>query len=264
MKFLRLLLTLLLLILLLLSSSIFPAQVVRIQQYKTSGGGGGFSPTDIPGLKLWLKADSLSLSDGDPVGTWSDSSGNGNDGTQSTGSNKPTYKTAIQNGKPIIRFNSAFLNYLTFPDFLSAMTAGQVFIVVKANADNHANGLWDMGDPTNGNTGSWYPWDDGTIYEGWGTSSRKTTGNPTTALDAFVLYSVASASGNFTTYINGVQFYTTGTNTTSWPTAPILGRNSESTYFPGDIGEVIIYNSVLSTANRQSVETYLNGRWAIY
>jgi hypothetical protein len=55
---------------------------------------------------LWLKADSLGLSDGDAVGTWTDSSGNGYDATQATGSAKPTYKTNITlAGKPVVRFD---------------------------------------------------------------------------------------------------------------------------------------------------------------
>lgn len=43
------------------------------------GVGAPFDPTTVPGLKLWLKADALVLSDGDQVITWTDSSGSGND-----------------------------------------------------------------------------------------------------------------------------------------------------------------------------------------
>lgn len=60
-----------------------------------------FDPRSIPGLKLWLAADRISgLNDGDPVGTWSDLSGQSNHATQATGSKKPLYKVGIQNGKP--------------------------------------------------------------------------------------------------------------------------------------------------------------------
>src|SRR5690348_4328042 len=68
---------------------------------------GTFSPTDISGLKLWVKADQIGgLSDGDPVSTWSDQSGVGNDMT-SSGSNRPTYKTGILNSFPIVRFDGS-------------------------------------------------------------------------------------------------------------------------------------------------------------
>lgn len=57
-----------------------------------------FAPTDLSGLKLWLKADSLSLNDGDPVSTWADQSGNGHHATQGTGSRQPTLQLAEING----------------------------------------------------------------------------------------------------------------------------------------------------------------------
>ena len=63
-----------------------------------------FDPSTITGCKLWLKADSLALSDGAAVSTWPDSSGLSNDATQATAGNKPIYKTSIVNGKPVVRF----------------------------------------------------------------------------------------------------------------------------------------------------------------
>jgi hypothetical protein len=42
-----------------------------------------FSPSDITGLKVWLKADQIGGADNDPVGTWADQSGQANDFTQS-------------------------------------------------------------------------------------------------------------------------------------------------------------------------------------
>ena len=55
----------------------------------------------LAGLVLWLSASAIGgLADGDPVVTWPDSSGQGNDVTQATASKRPLYKTAIQNGRP--------------------------------------------------------------------------------------------------------------------------------------------------------------------
>lgn len=45
------------------------------------------------------------LSDGNAIGSWPDKSGNGYDPTQSTAAAKPTYKTAIQGGNPVARFD---------------------------------------------------------------------------------------------------------------------------------------------------------------
>lgn len=66
----------------------------------------GFSPLQLPGLKFWLDASQISgLNDGDPVATWSDASGLNNHATQATGSKQPTYKVAIVNGRPVVRFD---------------------------------------------------------------------------------------------------------------------------------------------------------------
>jgi hypothetical protein len=35
-------------------------------------------------------------------------------------------------------------------------------------------------------------------------------------------------------------------------------------YFGGKIAEIIIYNRILTTPERQQVETYLNQKYAIY
>jgi hypothetical protein len=61
-------------------------------------------PTDLSGLVLWLKADALGLSDNDPISTWADSSGNGNDAI-GVGGARPIFKTAILNGLPVVRFD---------------------------------------------------------------------------------------------------------------------------------------------------------------
>jgi hypothetical protein len=45
------------------------------------------------------------LSDGNAIGSWPDKSGNGYDPTQATAAAKPTYKTAIQGGNPVARFD---------------------------------------------------------------------------------------------------------------------------------------------------------------
>ncbi len=77
----------------------------------------GFTPTQIAGLKLWLKADAglfkdaakaqPATADADAIYTWADQSGNGNDAIQATLANRPLLKLAIQNGKAVVRFDGA-------------------------------------------------------------------------------------------------------------------------------------------------------------
>src|SRR6266496_135322 len=84
-------------------------------------------PQQVPGLRLWLAADKiLGLSGGAAVATWADASGRNNDATQTTAVAQPTYQTAVINGLPVVRFDSAgtadWLNLGT-TDFLAATNA---------------------------------------------------------------------------------------------------------------------------------------------
>jgi len=66
----------------------------------------GWSPSGSP-MGHWSADTITGLEDGDPVGTWPDQSGNGNDLTQATAAKKPLYKVNIQNGKPAVLFDGS-------------------------------------------------------------------------------------------------------------------------------------------------------------
>jgi hypothetical protein len=135
--------------------------------------GGAFTPASIGGLTVWLKADAITGKvDGDAISSWTDSSGGSKHGTQATGSAQPIYKTAIANGKPIVRFSAPSSQVLNIPD-LSALTAATGLIVVRAVEDPQATaagGLWEFGATNN----TFYPFSDGIIYDDFATSARKT------------------------------------------------------------------------------------------
>ena len=66
-----------------------------------------FSPEHISGLHLWYKSSSLSLSHGDTVSSWGDSSGNGISAAQGTTSLQPTFQSTSNtlNGYPTVYFD---------------------------------------------------------------------------------------------------------------------------------------------------------------
>jgi hypothetical protein len=146
-----------------------------------------FSPSDLTGLRQWLKADALSLADNDPVSSWTDSSGNALHATN-TGSARPTFKTSIVNSLPIVRFDGAD-DLLVLGDH-SSLTEAEVFIVVKLDTEPPASGhcgLWYM--TTNGNN-EFYPFTDGSVYENFGSTVRYSVGNPTPALTSWRIYGI--------------------------------------------------------------------------
>lgn len=102
-------------------------------------------PANLTGIKLHLRADAgvykdagVTLAvDGDTVQQWNDQSGLGNNFTQATAGNRPTFKTAIVNGLPVVRFAAAATSFLSSAGNLSTMLGangvGHIFIVYRVS-----------------------------------------------------------------------------------------------------------------------------------
>lgn len=229
--------------------------------------GGIFDPTTITGLKLWAEARlETGFSDSDPVATWTDFSGEGNHLTQATEANKPLYRTNIINGEPAMQFDGSN-DYFGLSNILSGESAGEVFLVVQIDTDppgaSAQSGIWNMdGD---GSNACHYPFTNGTIYDAWGSTARKTTVNPSPALTSPRLYNVSSESGAWTSRLDGAQIYTTATNTfSSFSGSPYLGRSASGfgdVYLDGYIAAILIFNAVLASGDRDYIEAQLG---AIY
>lgn len=117
--------------------------------YSVNGWGSG-SPTPGPTLPevssatllLDLRASQLSLSNNDPVSTWPDVSGNGNDFSQSTSAYRPIY-LANYEGSPALWFPSADPDWIPYsmigPDFADNLDTFAVFVVAKYDGNNGQN-----------------------------------------------------------------------------------------------------------------------------
>jgi len=76
------------------SPAVGPALPVYVVSGSLSSAPAIFDPLTLS-PRLWYKPAGLSsLSNNDPIGTWTDASGNGSDATQATGTAKPTYKSS--------------------------------------------------------------------------------------------------------------------------------------------------------------------------
>lgn len=223
-----------------------------------------FDPLSISGCVLWLdSSDTATLfkTDGttqavlnDELGKWGDKSGNARHATQNTATRYPYLRS---DG---IEFTAQWFDIASS---LSALTAATVFIVVKIDSDppggGGASGLWALGNsPT-----THFPYIDGTIYDDFGSSARKTTVNPATDLTGWNNYSVTTASGEWTSRLNGTQLYTTASNTVAWNGGHLLGKSGSAIFLDGKIREFLIYDSALNSTNRGLVETYLRSKWTL-
>lgn len=95
---------------------------------------GSLSPT------VWLQADAevykdagvTLASNGDTVEEWHDQSGNGNDVTQTTGGNKPTYNTNVQNSLPSVEITGGAEEILAS----AGLIGGQMTLFIAWRPDN--------------------------------------------------------------------------------------------------------------------------------
>lgn len=230
-------------------------------------------PSEIASLALWLKADSLSLADGDPVATWADQSGNGLDATEADSAKRPVYKASILNGQPVVRFDGSN-DRLVIADGGALNFAGvaeyTMFVVGIGNTSNRS--IISRGSPT---YGAWsiafkvappYPPDfarrDGL---GGGANATCPNGAPGQPFLYGMRYDGSSLSG-----------YDLGTAGTPAPTVIALPTESGvSTYlavsshdgsgspFDGDIAEVLIFDAALSTSDREAMERYLATKYGL-
>jgi hypothetical protein len=215
-----------------------------------------FAPTDIAGCKLWLKADSLALSDGAGVATWTDSSGSGNN-VSSSGFTQPIYKTNIVNGLPIVRFNgtnTAFrvavdVSVTDFTVFVVFQTTGDGMILASNAVNNQVFRVGQSGNNTI------YFFDNVTIPP-FPESSTLVTSRASWNLGC-----TRRASSAVTFFEKGVA-RGSGTAGAAVGLGAIGCLVSVSALFvSGDIAEIIAYNSALSPTDRASVETYLLGKY---
>ena len=196
-----------------------------------------FAPTDIAGLTLWLKADSIvGLNDGDAVSTWSDSSGNGNDGTQAVGANRPTYQTNEVNNLPAVQFVKVPGQWLDFPS-ITAIAAWTVFLVMKSSESALD---WIL---TGGG-------DNHSIVQGATASKISYYNSP----GEVVIGNISTAAYQVITCNAGSSL------TGAWR----IGQSLASGFlWSGLMAEVIAYDSALSGADITSVQGYLTSKYGL-
>lgn len=236
-----------------------------------------FAPDDIADLALWLDAsDATTVNAGspvnnDPVSAWADKSAANNDTAQATANNRPVYKTNIQNGKAVIRFDpSSFNQYLSlsgtglnlFRDIdgatmfaaLSVPSFSSTGSFLYASKASGAYGRLEFAggstiDPTEGGSGS--------TLSLVAASTFSVVCSFIRCLDGFLntectLLDTSGAPG----------FATAGNFVNTASSVVEVGSTSAGHELTGDIGELIVYQRALTAYERRQVMEYLSTKWA--
>ncbi|MFB6258753.1 MAG: hypothetical protein ABEH38_08670 [Flavobacteriales bacterium] len=229
--------------------------------------GGPAGVGDASNNAFWLDAeDQSSYSDGDPVSSWNDRSGNGNDFTHGNSSYQPEYNASALNGKATLIFDGH--------DYLQAGNMGMLetddvtwFVVGKP--DPNAGTQWYMRSRFTNEGDLW-----GTYFKNGDDRTHSRGGS-------FKALQLGSNSGSFnvmTTVWDGAAdelhgFRNGGSQGTrtgvdrnpSSHDRTRIGTNSGSagSYLDGEVGEVIGYSKTLNTAERIIVDNYLASKYGL-
>jgi hypothetical protein len=236
------------------------------------------TPTAIADIWEWWEPSREAYANNAPITNLNGQANNRDMGNVS-GSKEPIFKTNQLNSLAVAEFTGQTIGPLgsdkgTFLQItsMSALTASHVFFVIKALNDpsQNAQGQGGFSDNTDGgvNQGTHYNYTDGSIYESWGTNDRKSVGNPATTLAQWNVYEVISTSSEFTVLINGVQIFTTATNTVAFNAGePFIGTflSSDGAWYSwsGQIGGIYQFSAKKTGADRTAMCSYLNTRFAL-
>jgi hypothetical protein len=253
--------------------------VMSVLSMTTATAAFGFAevaPDDISGLIGWWEADGLSLSDGDPVSSWTDLSGQGHHATN-TGSNRPTYETGIQNSLPVVRFAAASSQYLLTDAINLSGTDDITLIVVGGGITAGANQLvFEMSTNYNNVTDSFSllhssgnnP--DFGLKGNVGYSSYSPSGGwSSTWIVAAGVMNMGAATRELVAWRNGVMTGTRSNNSNNTGSfgnraCYIGGRGGASLFLTGDIACILLYNRALTGGERGRLEELLAAKYALY
>jgi hypothetical protein len=196
-------------------------------------------------------ADNIVASNGDPISTWTDLSGNNRD---LTAGDPPSYNGFWRNGLPALRFNRAFTEFLSvdWTDLPQPLTVFFVFQQVSVDSfDYHFDGFSnDNIALENDNSGRYR------FFAGNGADVGSTDTNDHIATCIF--------DGNASEFrIDGSQVFSgdVGNNASDGLTIAAAGNGSKQ-FADLNVGEVIVYETNQS-GQASNIESILSGKWGI-
>lgn len=233
-------------------------------------GGAAFSPSDLAGLGVWLRSDlglfqestfaTAVTTDTNPVGGWQDQSGNARHVLQATAGQRPTWKTNIINGLPVVRFDGV-------DDYLAGMSyalgsAATLFLVASKTAGTQDYLLSGTGSGSSSAIVSGYA----TVAYEWfnqvgASTDRYTFAGTSSGLNILAIRQTNGVS--LTGYFNSATTVFSVVPVASLGNFNRLGTSTGANYAGADVAELIVYGRSLSDANLGSVMTYLKNRYAL-
>ena len=223
-----------------------------------------FTPTSITGCALWLDgtdpAGNGVIPSAGTLSTWTDKSRSGNNAIAYTGATAPSYSPTTSN----VTFGT---NYYYIAGISSAPSAQTLFMVLRRTSTT-----WNTPYGTSiGGGATWYMDNTNPSFIAWNPFGQNNSSGANLLFYNNVTNVVCgtNSGGTNVMYLNGTGDTAGSTSFTSGGIMTIgtssSGVNGSPTQngFIGTISEVIFYNSVLGTTQRQQVEGYLAQKWGL-
>ena len=240
-----------------------PIQPTNISFYKV------FSPTQISGCVGWFDGKDplgtgVAPSSGTAIIKWFDKSG------QANNANSNTAALPFYNSNGYITFTGANLLALSNPSDLVVNTTFSIFVVEqRSNVQTAANFTYWMGGSSitqNNNLQFGYRNSNDVTLGFFNNDADYTTVPNPTANEPFRLWDAVwdgTKQSIFLYGYNAVQ-RAQATNLVSWSNGAIGGyTGGGSSFYSGNLGEIIFFKPALSATSRQQVEGYLSYKWGI-
>jgi hypothetical protein len=224
-----------------------------------------FKPNDVTGCQLWLDgADQGSMTfSGSTITQWSDKSGNGYHATIASGRIGATYSSGLK----CVYFQSPSVGYQT--NYPANPTNETMFVVANIDSPSSTNnntlicgqqGARSLGVGWNGGDATTCAYLNSHVS--WRVSTP--SGSYTAGTTALITGQVSSGT-SLSIAMNGATFSTGSEGGFYANTTTHLGVDTTTTayYYKGFVMEILFYNSVLTTTQRQQVEGYLAHKWGL-
>jgi hypothetical protein len=210
-----------------------------------------FLPSYVSGLIGWWDASKITgLSDGDAISQWDDLSVKDNHLVQATANYKPLYKTNILNGLPCVRFDGIDDALRT----TGVMNMRSGFVVSRYGASgNYPNYKGLLGHVVTGtidimlmNSGNTMLYANNQAYNNCWRNGSKT--NDTAPIDSW----------------QTLAFVTSNANNSYFMAVGEDDNRNAARFWLGDIAEIGIYNTTITTTDRENIELYLKNKYGHY
>lgn len=237
---------------------------------------------------LWLDAsDDATLFDatsggslptnGNDIARWEDKSGNGRHATQSVAASCPHRQTSVQNGLPVVRFDG-INDFIVPANSLGVMrnvSGGSIFSVTKLAEQTGTDRTVIMfsRNSSDSQVRLALQLTTGSDAQDFRAGARRLDGDGFTGVATSnnanwnVLAAIGDyAGGQIILRVNGSQYQSnlpsSGNTSDTDSNLCAIGKISNN-YLNADVAEIIVFPTMLSTSDRDRVESYLATKWGI-